>query len=236
VSRHCLSLAAAVVFAVASAARTSEATTITFDSAIIGTLAPDDAGDPFDNCVGYCAYLGTPGNQGVLSTQGFRFIAQTNNSGTGDQSEAIVVNPNLIPGVVDNGTDYLLAGGIVQMTATDNSPFSLLNFQAARIDPSDPTVGQFVRAFAFRSGVFFEGLHFDLSAGTGFQTFVLPSTWTGLSSVNFSGRLLSTDAFPRVTAIDNINAVSSVPEPASLVLLGTGILGLGLRRYRRRLR
>jgi hypothetical protein len=229
--RRYLSVAAAM-FAVASFAGTLEAAVITFDAPIVGVLAPDDPGNPFDNCVVACFYAGTPGNQGVLTTQGFTFTAQSNNSGTGDQGEGIMVNPGGFPGIPDNGTDWLIAGGIVSMTRADSATFSLFSFQAAEIDPTDPTVGQFVRAFGFKSGVFFEGLHFDLNAAPGFQTFFLPATWTGLSSVNFSGRLLPADGFPRVTAIDNIDAVL-VPEPASLLLLGTGAFALFAKARRR---
>ncbi len=200
---------AVVVLALASVASSSEATTITFDGSISGVLAPDEASDPLDNCVGYCAYAATPGNEGVFTTGDYRFAALVTSGG--DHGLGIVVNPAALPGprqrdrLADRGFD-------VQMARTDGTPFAFLDFQAADIDPADPTVGQFVRVFGFKNGAFFQGLHFDLNASPGFQTFVLPSTWTGLSSVNFSGRLLPTDGAPRVTAIDNINVTAEVPN------------------------
>ena len=175
------SLCGGGALAVASFARTSEATTITFDQAISGTLMPDDPGDTDDNCVIYCVYAGTAGNEGVFSTQGYTFTALPNLSGVGENGEAIVVNANLAPGVADNRTDWLLTGGIVQMMKADGTTFSLLSFQSADVFPGDPTVGQFIRVAANKSTGFFDLLVFDLNANPGFQTFVLPATWTDLS-------------------------------------------------------
>ena len=77
------------------------------------------------------------------------------------------------------------------MARTDNSLFSLFSFEAAIIDQSDPTVGQFIRVFADKSSGAFQLLTFDLTENPGFHTFVLPSTWTHLARVRFSGRLFA---------------------------------------------
>jgi hypothetical protein len=208
------------LFAVSSA-RESGAAVITFDQAIGGSGLADDPNDDFDNCVVYCAY-------DVFTTQGFRFTAQPN-FGPGDEGEGVVVNPAALAGIADNGTDYLLAGGIVVMTRADNAAFSLVSIQAANIFPDDDTVGTILRVFAFKNNAPFQLLQFNVNAA--FQEFVLPDTWTGLSAVNISGRFAAdNNQNPRILAVDNI----TVPEPASLLLLGMGALGLVARARQRR--
>lgn len=206
-----------------SFAQESAAGVITFDQSIGGSMLPDDPGDDFDNCVVFCAY-------DVFTTQGFTFTAVPN-AGLGDEGEGIVVDPSVLPGIADNGTDYLLAGGIVVMTRTDNTPFSLFSIDAANIFPEDDTVASILRVAALKNNVFFQFFQFNLSGD--FQTFDLPSTWTGLSSVRISGRFAGdNNANPRIVAVDNI----SVPEPASLMLFGAAAAAWAARARRRRVR
>jgi hypothetical protein len=54
-----------------------------------------------------------------------------------------------------------------------------------------------------------------LNGGTAFQHFTLPGTFTNLTSVVFEGNA------DHSIAIDNITANTAVPEPTSILLLGS---------------
>jgi hypothetical protein len=136
---------------------------------------------------------------------------------------------------VDNGTDYLVAE---QPSSLIQAPgvFSLSSFEASQVfGPTGPcdecgTDATTLDVFGFFGG-FFGGVqvaHQAFQLSFGFQTFTLTGpNWGTLSRVIFVPRD-ATGAWGLV-AIDNIN-VSSVPEPASFLLLGTGIAGLAARR------
>jgi hypothetical protein len=231
--RHHLCVALAATGFVVALAGTSEAAVITFDQVISGVVTDDPEFD-LDNCVVFCGYAGTAGNAGVMTTQGFTFTALTN-PGAGDEGVGVVVNAGALPGLPNNGNYWMLTQGIVQMTMSDDSAFSLLSFQAASVDQSDSTVGQFMRVFADKASGNFESLTFSLAGAPGFQTFTLPSTWTDLTKVRFSGRFDADPAnrTPVVAGVDNINA-AAVPEPTSLLLITTGVLPLLAMARRRR--
>ena len=92
-----LRAAALVALTVVVGAGTVEAAVITFDESITGVLESDDPDNPLDGCVAFCVYAGTPGNQGVFTTQGFTFTALS--SGGGDEGEGIVVDAGLARGL-----------------------------------------------------------------------------------------------------------------------------------------
>ena len=67
------------------------------------------------------------------------------------------------------------------MTMSPIQPFPN-SFGCSRINPSGA----------------FQLLTFDVTEDPGFPTFVLPSTWTDIARVRFSGRLFAQDGSPRV--------------------------------------
>jgi hypothetical protein len=64
-----------------------------------------------------------------------------------------------------------------------------------------------------------------------FQSFLLPSTFQNVASVHFFGTG-GLDGSLNFFALDNL--VVEVPEPTTLLLLGTVLAGAGLRRTLRR--
>ncbi len=66
----------------------------------------------------------------------------------------------------------------------------------------------------------------------GFQTFTFNSTFTNLASVDFGPQTSPFFQFDNVVV--NANAPATVPEPATMLLLGTGLAGVGATVHKRR--
>jgi hypothetical protein len=174
-----------------------------------------------------------------FTTQGFTFTPLSEVS--------IIDDPTLcLTGCVANGGQYLASQGGdpgqgVAMAAEDGSPFSLLSFDGAELFLGSlvnfPNAARITLGGVVLGGsTIFASFDLDgLKDGAGgiddFQSFVLPTGWSNLLSVTFSGEIIGNPQFGAFS-LDNINAQGSVPEPTTMLLLGSGLLVLSRRRPR----
>ena len=114
--------------------------------------------------------------------------------------------------------------GTTTLTAIGGGPFSLNSIDLAPVSTVYPSGA---------SVTFTGNIH---GGGTITETFIAPTTYT-FATYDFTGfanldSVTWTQAFP-YTQADNL-VVDAVPEPASLMLVGTGVLTFVARRRRRK--
>jgi hypothetical protein len=227
------------------------ASTITFDNPI---EIPPGAPPPQDEGVGF-EYdnfpFATPSIPDAFFTQGYAFGGRTGVPsvlpGPTEVGLGLIYDPSVCPllaltNCIDNGTDWLGAGqpfSLIRQGGVSN--LALFSFQASQVweMPPDPILcppseadcqnAVTLEVYGLRGGVVVAFNSFALSYG--FQTFALTDPeddWANVARVVFNP--LSAPGQPGVVAVDNI----LVPEPTSLTMLATGLLGVTIRRRQRR--
>jgi len=171
----------------------------------------------------------------------------------GDHSDATIFPSWVVIPAADSGTNLLVAGSPHSGTWAAN--FGAYIGDDDTITQTLPgTVNGQTYQFSFwvQGDSLGDGSHNDLSAswnGTqlisivnNFSSGYVEETFsvlaTGNDTISFSGADLSTSETGGYLQLDDVcvaisGCASSVPEPATLVLLGAGILGLGVVRRRR---
>jgi hypothetical protein len=228
----------------------AQADPITFDFAITSALPGDPSFCPLcgpGNSPGLL--FGNPAGPFVFATQGFNFGGSTQgvppgNVDTTRPELAIVDNPSNCPSTlqttcVSDGSHYLVtAEPFGMLRAAPGGNFALTSFQASQVfgpggclvcgGPGEVLLNAIsVQVTGFN--VFTQLVQQTFTLTSAFQTFTLSgAAWGNVNRVVFAPVNAASDA--SAFAIDNINVVTTVPEPASIALVATGLGALVARR------
>jgi len=167
----------------------------------------------------------------VLETDGFVFTSP----------HAHVINaPGVCDtGCADNGTQWI--GGdasTIAMARADGNAFALMQLDAAEAfaglnQPDALVLAATLAGGGMLSTTFrFDGINDSVGPVTDFQTFLLDPGWSPIVSLTFS----TTNG--GWFGLDNlvVEEAPVIPEPATLVLLGTGLGAMAAARRARRVR
>jgi len=177
----------------------------------------------------------TPSSFSTLSTQGYDLQASVDGITYVSSGGSSFCGPPC----VYNGTNHILAwlGASFSLSASDGSTFDFTGFDGGEAHTErEASWAQSILVTGTTAGgaIISESFILDfINDGEGplndFQSFSPLQSFTNLVSLNFEG-IGGNEWF----TVDNINVdtseASSVPEPASLALLGLGLTGLGFAR------
>lgn len=161
--------------------------------------------------------------------------------------------------VASNGTTHLGyesgRGAPITMTRLDGGEFSLLSLDASEFYPNSGgdrpnaeflrIVGTWLDGTTASLDLFLDGIAADgVNGVVDFEHFTLPAIFTNVVSLVFEGmRTTARDGlgYSGGVAIDNLEVATgvvgttptNVPEPATLALLGLGLVGMGMARRRK---
>jgi hypothetical protein len=197
---------------------------------IVGMVWPSTAAVALDITFDDVISVGNP-LVTMLDTHGYRF---TGSFRTIDAPGSALAS---------NGSAVYLgqeaSGPGITVTRADGGPFILYEFAAAGLHvlpaPGLPNAHQ-VRVIGLRIGGGLVSMTYELSPPPNFVDFLVPSTWTDLQTVTFTGLLFT--ATPGALALDDIGVgegPTSVAEPGTLalaVITALGACAVGLRRHR----
>jgi hypothetical protein len=127
--------------------------------------------------------------------------------------------------VFNNGSDWLMhdSPGVFSITRVGNGLFAFSQFDYGHYGRINATTSVTLTGFYADNSTVTQVLGFTDSI----QTLALSSAWTNLSRVQFVGH--------GNQAYDNFvfDRAATVPEPASLALVGLALAGVGIARRRR---
>jgi hypothetical protein len=181
----------------------------------------------------------------VLSSQGgFAFVG---NSG------------NCAPVCANNGSNYVWSGdAVISLKAADGSSFVFNQFDGAETHVGQPllwanaiqVMGQYAAGGSVSAQFVLDGVNDGTGPLTDFQTFILPTSFAGLSSISFQVAGTQTGQFALDNILLNTSAASSgssgtnssgapvngIPEAGSLALVLAALVlaGASLHRTRKR--